>query len=429
MPPRRTSETPTTVPSITASTLDIGFHDEDFQFGLETVLAGCYRRAAAIDEVVATARRITDGDPDSWLDEWMATAGAIWSAAVEAEQAGRRLLALAGYRRAATYYAAALHRVDHSSEPERQLAIWRRQRACWERSVDLSPVPGERLAIPYEDAALPGFFFPAADALRGERRPLVVVNNGVDAPTSQTWAVAGAGAGERGYHWMTFDGPGQQAALYEQGIPSRPDWEAVLTRVLETVLRRPEVDPQRVAVIGLGQGGYWVPRALCFEHRFAAAVADPGVIDVFAPWKQLLGASVRAHLDYGQRESFDREMRLAELFSPALAATLNARAQPYGLDNGSRHQLFEAVCAYRLGDEASQITTPLLITCRQPERFWPGQSRRLYGRLRGSKALVHVDYRTTTGRDGNPLAPAVRETRIFEWLERYIGLGDERDHS
>jgi predicted esterase YcpF (UPF0227 family) len=76
---------------------------------------------------------------------------------------------------------------------------------------------------------------------------------------------------------MTFDDPASRPRLYEQGITSRPDWEAVLTPVLEALLRRPDVDPQRVCVIGVGQGGYWVARALCFEHRFAAAVLDPGV--------------------------------------------------------------------------------------------------------------------------------------------------------
>lgn len=424
MPPRRPPDTATSVPSIATSAIEVSFHDDDFQLGLENVLACCYRQAADIGEVVATARRITDGDPDSWLDEWMATAGTVWSAAVQAAQADRRLAAVTHYRRAATYYAAALHRVVHSSEPERQLAIWRRQRACWERTVDLSPIPGERIAIPYQDATLPGFFFPAADALPGERRPLVVVNNGLDMPTSQTWACAGAGASERGYHWMTFDGPGQQAALYEKGIPSRPDWEGVLTPVLETLLRRPDVDPQRVAVIGLRQGGHWVPRALCFEHRFAAAVADPGIVDVSAPWTQSLTAPMRAHLDLGQREPFDREMHLAELFSPVLAATLNARAQPYGLNAGSRYELFDAVSAYRLGDEASQITTPLLITCRERERYWPGQSRRLYDRLPGSKALIRFDCERAVERGGDPLDPAVRETRILDWLEQYVGLGD-----
>ena len=56
---------------------------------------------------------------------------------------------------------------------------------------------------------------------------------------------------------------------------------------------RPEVDAGRLALYGISQAGYWVPRALAFEHRIAAAVADPGVDDVAASW--------RAHLTPEQR--------------------------------------------------------------------------------------------------------------------------------
>ena len=83
---------------------------------------------------------------------------------------------------------------------------------------------------------------------------------------------------------MTFDGPGRQAALRRQGLVLRPDWEAVLTPVLDAMLARPDVDRERVAVIGLDHAGYGVPRALSVERRFAAAVVAPGIVDASRPW-------------------------------------------------------------------------------------------------------------------------------------------------
>ena len=62
----------------------------------------------------------------------------------------------------------------------------------------------------------------------------------------------------------------------------RPDWETVLSAVIDAVLMRPDVDPSRVAAIGIGHGGYLLARALCFEHRLAAAVVDPGIVDLAA---------------------------------------------------------------------------------------------------------------------------------------------------
>jgi S-formylglutathione hydrolase FrmB len=251
-----------------------------------------------------------------------------------------------------------------------------------------------------------------------------VINNGSDGATSQMWMYGGAAASERGYHWMTFDGPGQQAALYEQGLRFRPDWEAVLTPVLDAILARDDVDPQRLAVIGISQGGYWVPRALAYEHRFAAAVADPGVIDVSASWIKPLPPEMRACLRRGEQETFDREMHLAELFSPAVAATLRFRGEPYGVNGNSRYDLYQAVTQYQLKDELVKITTPLLITVPEDEQFWPGQAHQLYDRLPGPKQIARFSAAEGANRHCEPLAPAVRETRIFDWLEQYLADPD-----
>lgn len=395
------------------------FDDGEFQFAFERALGASYRQSADIGEVLATAGRISDGDADSWLREWTATAGVAWMSAIRARRSGRRVSALAHFRRAATYYATALYLISHSSEPRRRLDIWRRQRACWEQVLELSPAPGERISIAYEDTTLPGFFFPAPNAA-GEVRPLVVVNNGSYQATSEMWVQAGAAATERGYHWLTFDGPGQQAALLEHRIPFRPDWETVLTAVLEAMRARADVDPDRVGVVGIGQGGYWVARALAFEHRFAAAVVDPGVVEVVTAWTDRLPADMRRQLNDRRQSAFDREMHLAELFAPAAAETLRFHGEPYGHNGGSAFGLFLTIAGYRLGDEISQIDTPLLITESEGEQLWPGQSRQLYDRLQGPKEIVTFTAREGAGGHCEPLAQALREARIFDWLERHL---------
>ena len=194
---------------------------------------------------------------------------------------------------------------------------------------------------------------------------------------------ASGAAADRGYHWLTFDGPGQEAMLFEHGIPFRPDWEAVLTPVLDGVLARSDVDPDRVAVIGVGQGGYWVTRALAFEHRFAAAVVDPGSSTSRQPGPIGFPSEMRQQLDDRRQSAFDREMHLAELFAPSTTATVRFHGEPYGHNAGSTFRLFSAIAAYRLGDEVQKIDTPILLTESEGEQLWPGQSRRLYERLPG----------------------------------------------
>ncbi|MDO8211757.1 S9 family peptidase [Conexibacter sp. CPCC 206217] len=397
------------------------FADDDFQFGFEIALGATYRGAADAGEVLATAARIKNGDADAWVREWSATAGAAWAAAGAAEAAGRRVSALNHYRRAATYYATALHAIARSSERERRDEIWRRHRDCWERVVDLSPAPGERFAIPYEQTTLPGWFFRAPDAAPGERRPTVVMVNGSDGATSQLWVYGGAAAAERGWHWMAFDGPGQQSALFEQGIPFRPDWEAVLTPVLDTLLQRPDVDPAQVVALGISQAGFWVPRALAFEHRFAAAVVDPGVVDVVSSWLEPLPGALRKELEEGKQEQFDRNMHVGELISPSARAALSFRGEPYRIEGDSRYALYRAVERYRLGDEVAQIDTPLLITDPEGEQFWPGQSQQLHELLPQTSTLAPFAAADGAGRHCEPLASAARDAVVFDWLEERLG--------
>jgi hypothetical protein len=385
------------------------FKDDDFQYGFEIALGATYRGAADAGEVLATAGRISNAD--DWVREWTATADKAWAAA----EAARPVSALAHYRRAAMYYATALYAIARSDQAETKLDRWRRQRDCWERIVDLSG--GERIGVPYEGTTLPAYLFRAAD----ERRPLVVMNNGSDGATSQMWVDGGAAASERGYHWMTFDGPGQQATLFEKGIPFRPDWEAVLTPVVDAMRSRADVDPDRIAVIGISQGGYWVPRALAFEHRFAAAVADPGVVDVSTSWIDPLPGPLRKELEQGKQAAFDRNMRIGERLSADARALLAFRGEPYGLDTDSRYELYQAVAAYRLGDEVERIDTPLLITDPEGEQFWPGQSQQLYDRLPGTKELAHFAAADGAGRHCEPMGSAQRDARIFDWLAGYLG--------
>lgn len=107
--------------------------------------------------------------------------------------------------------------------------------------------------------------------------------------------------------------------------------------------------------------------------------------------------------------------------SPAGAATLEFRGRPYGIANGSRYELFEAVAAYRLGEEVELITTPMLVLDPQDEQFFPGQPKELYDRLPGEKKLIRFTSEEGANRHCEPLGVGLRDARIFDWLESYLG--------
>jgi hypothetical protein len=60
---------------------DIPLLDPEFREQLATLLGQAHHGDCDIHQVLATARRIIDGDADSWGLEWVWTAGSTWAAA------------------------------------------------------------------------------------------------------------------------------------------------------------------------------------------------------------------------------------------------------------------------------------------------------------------------------------------------------------
>ena len=80
---------------------------------------------------------------------------------------------------------------------------------------------------PHQGTTLPGYFFRSGPA--GEPRRTLIYNNGSDGPVTGAWVQGVADALDRGWNAVTFDGPGQNAALIRQHLTFRPDWEKVIT--------------------------------------------------------------------------------------------------------------------------------------------------------------------------------------------------------
>jgi hypothetical protein len=204
------------------------------------------------------------------------------------------------------------------------------------------------------------------------------------------WTEGANGAIARGYDCLTFDGPGQGYALWKQNLHFRPDWEKVITPVVDYALSRADVDPKRIAIQGISQGGHWVPRAVAFEKRIAAAIADPGVIDVSTAWTATLPKPMLQLLQAGRKPEFDGYM--TKELGPAAKAALAFRMRPFGFT--SYYDTFKATMDYNLKSVAGQITCPMLITDPVNESFFPGQSRQLYNLRRSGPPLRAYGPRT-----------------------------------
>src|SRR5262249_35604644 len=73
---------------------------------------------------------------------------------------------------------------------------------------------------------------------------------------------------------------GQWTALKTNpGLIFRPDYEKPVTAVVDYLFTRPDVDQDKVALIGYSAGGYFAPRAAAGEPRIKACIANTLVVD------------------------------------------------------------------------------------------------------------------------------------------------------
>jgi hypothetical protein len=404
------------------------FHYDDFQFQFLIALGQAYERAADVGECFATAARISDGDFDSWFDAFFALAQRVHADAGASDANGQTDSAREGYLRASTYFAQAAFFADGTHDPSRLIPTWEIHRAAWDAFAARLDPPAEAVAIPYEGTTLPGYALTVDTS--GKPRPWLLLNNGSDGTATDMWAQGAAAALRRGYNALIFDGPGQGAALYRQNLYFRPDWEQVITPVVNWLVKRPDVDAKRIALLGISQGGYWVPRAVAFEHRIAAAIADPGVVDVGTIYKAFVPPDVvnklataegdaLKQLEAGIQEGVEAEAGK----SPHLRFTLAFRLRPYG--TSSFAEVLKMVLSYNLDGVIDQIRCPMLIADPEGEQFWPGQSQQLHDALPGPKTLA--TFTATEGADLHcePKALGLRAQRFFDWLDATLGIEAE----
>jgi len=390
--------------------------DPDFGFTAQIALGGSYYRAGDPGKLLAIISGIKAGDFES---AWHAYHEAGVESRTLAEQAAakhHRVSAREAWLWSADHFSAALRFLDGTVDPERMLGCWQSYATCWSAAAALFDPPVESLEIPYEDTSLTGWFLRVDNSRR--RRPLVLLNNGADGLEKSMYVLGGAGALARGYNCLIFNGPGQGDSLWVRKLFFRPDWEKVITPVVDAMVRHREVDPKRIALMGVSQGGYWVPRALAFEHRIAAGIADPGVFDVSEPWLHNLPEFVRRVLDAGDKDQFDQMLKMGTASNARSRMMLRFRMRPYGMT--SFFDAFRAVQQYNLNDVAGRIRCPMLITDPEGEQFFPGQAQKLYDALRCPKAMIRFTHEQGAGQHCEVAAPGYRDFRIYNWLDETL---------
>jgi dienelactone hydrolase len=231
-------------------------------------------RIGEIEEMCAPLQEAAKA-PDAagtaaFRETWVKMADKLEALADEDSAQGRLISAGDKLGRASTYLITA-ERLQAHDAPGR-LALYKRSLALFAKSVALAGESAVRVTIPYENAEISGIFVPAR-GVEGPA-PLLLQVNGLDSTKEMKYRVGlPAWLAKRGVASLVIDQPGTGEALRLHGLHAVHDSERWASRVFDWLETRPDVDPKRIGMEGVSLGGYYCPRAVAFEPRFACGVA------------------------------------------------------------------------------------------------------------------------------------------------------------
>ena len=395
--------------------MKLAFRNQSFSFEtLRTAGYGTYG-GADLGEVLATTRAIRDRDEAGWHRAWKDTAERVHGLGTQALAAGHRVSAREALLRASNYYRTAeFFRREHpAGDPEIAL-LSRLARETFTAGAALLDTPVEEVSIPYQSTTLPGYLFLVDGS--GRPRPTVVYNSGYDSTLEESYFAIAAAALRRGYNVLAFDGPGQGAALRDQGLTFRPDWEAVVTPVIDYALTRTEIDAGAITLFGYSLGGLLVARAAAFDQRVTALILDDGIYDFSAPFSDVLPGFLERWIENGHDERVRPFLSLLTKFDVGARWALRNGAWAMGAE--SFPDLIRKTRAYNLAGIADRVRAPTLILDAEGDHFLRGQPQAAQNAfVNAATTLVTLRGVEGAGEHVHVGALARAHQVMFDWLD------------
>lgn len=427
------------------------FKDPTFSLQLLRAIGETYFKGADIGECLSTAYRIEEGNFESWHEEWLKTAKRIHGYAKECFTKNHKISARDAFLRASNYYRVSAFLLVEPNDPRIQNTV-ESSKECFKNAASLFPFLVEEIQIPYEETFLPGYFYYSPKSTRREKvdvtiesdpadngqnpnnvnninnislYPTVIAHGGFDSTLEELYFSAAAPALERGYNCLTFEGPGQGEVIRKQGIPFRYDWEKVLTPVLDYVLSTKnhyQVDPKRIALMGISMGGYLAARSIAFEPRISACVLYNGVYDGYDSIRSGFPLDLANAVEKGDSEFVNSY--LTRLMETDPNIKFNMKHGMYTSGTKSPYELIMGAKAYSIRDIIKDIKTATLVLDAEKDDSFPDQPKKVYDGLESvpSSSKEYILFTIEEGAEEHCQsgAPAITNQRIFDWLDQIL---------
>lgn len=385
--------------------------DPSFDFNLLRLIGTAPYHGADVAEVLDLAGRLTAGDFESWYSEWSSLAERVAHEGWQDRPASPVTRRDRAFRAAAYYRAADFYLHGNPADPRIKIT-WAEARDQFDRAMaELTPA-GERVTIAADGFGIPAIFYRASRD--STPRPTVLMFNGFDGSQEEMLHVSGFAALERGFHALTFEGPGQPTVVREQELGFRHDWEAVVSPVADFCEAIPEIDAGRLALLGLSFGGYLAPRAAAFEPRIAAVITIDGLFDGYKSVTNLLTPQLRSLLEARDADGFNAAIRSAMEHGTGLRWWVEQGM--WAFRAGTPYEFYDRARRYTLEGVVDKIACPVLVCEASADDFNPGQAERLAAALGERATLRPFTAGESADAHSHPGAWVLMNGVVFDWL-------------
>jgi pimeloyl-ACP methyl ester carboxylesterase len=397
--------------------------NEEYWFEALRAFGSASYGAADFGEVMCTINRIPAGDDETWYVEWNSLGERVFAEAEAMRAAGHLVSARDGYLRASNYFRTSEFFIHAKHDDPRIYSAYEKSTSAYKLGCPLYPTPILPVEIPYENTTLPGYFHRVDDS--GKKRPLLILHTGYDGAAEEMHGENARAGVERGWNVLVFDGPGQYGPIHRERLPFRPDWENVITPVVDFALNLPGVDPEKIALMGVSFGGYLAPRGAAFEKRIKALVANDGIYD--------FGVTQLKAIPQEQQAAYIAALQqkdAPELDAKILAGAQKSPSTKWGMDQAgfvmgepTPHETVAKILKFNLRDGiAEQISCPTLVLSAEEDLYLKGQPEELFAHLTCPKTLIRFTSAEGYGAHCQCGADRIANARIYDWLDDTFGL-------
>ncbi|HEU5463343.1 MAG TPA: prolyl oligopeptidase family serine peptidase [Candidatus Binatia bacterium] len=247
------------------------------EFAVLRLVAEAQEGGGDVFDIGRLCRTLEPGDTGGWERGWLDLAQKIEAKAQRELALGHKRTALQFFFHANQYYRMSDVFLP-GEELERRKARFLKCQENFQAAAKLHSPKIESIRIPCGSEEYDGYLCHPANPAPG-KWPVVFLIGGADAFSEELY-FDGRPATQRGWALVLVDTPGRGSSIYVKGIPSRPDYEVPVKACIDYLASRPELDPHRIAIIGISMAGYYAPRAVAFEPRAKAYIGWSGCYSV-----------------------------------------------------------------------------------------------------------------------------------------------------